>query len=209
MLSQALVDEVVSRSSRSTVREVRLSPPLVCATAFEAHREYIGRVLRRCGASDVDAEDLAQEVFLVMWRRWLDYDHSRPLRPWLAGIASRVAFNHRDRGDREVPAGLIDREDEAPDPEQDLGAARARAAVRKALGRLTEKQRAVLVMHEIDSVPMRDVAALLAIPLFTAYSRLRAARREFGKSGRLFAMGGRRPARARKNPPEGARPSPR
>jgi RNA polymerase sigma-70 factor (ECF subfamily) len=39
-------------------------------------------------------------------------------------------------------------------------------------------RRAVLVMHELDEVPMRQVAAALSIPLFTAYSRLRMARKE-------------------------------
>jgi DNA-directed RNA polymerase specialized sigma24 family protein len=37
----------------------------------------------------------------------------------------------------------------------------------------------VLIMHEVDETPMREIAAQLDIPLFTAYSRLRKARQEF------------------------------
>ena len=46
------------------------------------------------------------------------------------------------------------------------------------LERIPLARRAVLVMHDIDDVPVEDVAAALAIPRFTVYSRLRKARRE-------------------------------
>ena len=47
-----------------------------------------------------------------------------------------------------------------------------------ALERIPLPRRAVLVMHDIDDVPVSQVAATLDIPLFTVYSRLRKARRE-------------------------------
>ena len=47
-----------------------------------------------------------------------------------------------------------------------------------ALERIPLRRRAVLVMHDLDDIPVADVAAVLGIPLFTAYSRLRKARRE-------------------------------
>jgi RNA polymerase sigma-70 factor (ECF subfamily) len=50
--------------------------------------------------------------------------------------------------------------------------------VLSALERIPLPRRAVLVMHDIDDVPVSQVAATLDIPLFTVYSRLRKARRE-------------------------------
>jgi RNA polymerase sigma-70 factor (ECF subfamily) len=155
-----------------------------CLSAFEREYDYIFRTLRRFGASLADAEDLAQEVFLVMWRRWRDYDQDRPLRPWLAGIAFRLVYNHRTRIGREVPGGLIDTEDEAVDPEVQVTAARTRGLVLRLLATLPEKQRVVMVLHEIDGVPIRDVSRVLGVPLFTAYSRLRAARAGFATAVR-------------------------
>ena len=53
--------------------------------------------------------------------------------------------------------------------------------MRAALARVPEKQRIVLVMHEIDGIAVRDIAEALSVPLFSLYSRLRRARRAFAK----------------------------
>src|SRR2546430_8171042 len=155
-----------------------------CIRAFETEFDYVYRALKRHGVNASDAEDLAQEVFLVMWRRWADYDTARPLRPWLAGIAFKVAHDYRRRSGREVPGGLVDAEDQAPGAEEHLASARARTLVLRALGSLPEKQRTIIVMHDLDGASMREIADILSVPLFTAYSRLRSARQAFAKSVR-------------------------
>jgi RNA polymerase sigma-70 factor (ECF subfamily) len=167
---------------------VQAAPPgvtaefLGCIGVLEAHFDYVYHALRRHGVSPVDAEDLVQEVFLVMWRRWAEYDPKRPLRPWLAGIAFRVAYNHRQRSLREVPGGLLDAEDSAPSPEDRLDSVSARALVLRVLAALPEKQRSLIVTHDLEGVPMREIADTLNIPLFTAHTRLRAARQAFAKA---------------------------
>jgi RNA polymerase sigma-70 factor (ECF subfamily) len=75
------------------------------------------------GVAAADAEDLAQEVFLVMWRRRADWDAGRPLRPWLFGVALRIAHEHRHRRGREAPVGLVDQADERPRGEEQVAAA--------------------------------------------------------------------------------------
>ena len=75
-------------------------------------------------------------------------------------------------------SGLWNRHETGPAPDQTLHAKQARALVVAALERLPLPRRAVVVMHEIDDVPVSEVAAVLGIPLFTAYSRLRKGRRE-------------------------------
>ena len=56
-----------------------------------------------------------------------------------------------------------------------------------ALARVPYARRAVLVMHDIDEVPMREIAHALSLPLFTGYSRLRKARREFEAAVRALS----------------------
>ena len=153
-----------------------------CIEAFSRELDYIFRTLRRLGVPRRDEEDLAHEVFLVLHRTWREYDPSRPLRAYLFGIAFRVASSNRRRTWRETSFAVVDAHDRAPVPDRALEAKRARALVLAALARIPLPRRAVLSMHDIDEIPMRDIARELSIPLFTAYSRLRKARREFEKA---------------------------
>ena len=47
---------------------------LSCVGAFEAELDYVYRTIRRMGVRRAEAEDLTQEVFVVLWRRWGDFD---------------------------------------------------------------------------------------------------------------------------------------
>ena len=165
-------------------------PPLAmpgftsCMRAFHAELAYLLRALRRRGVRDEDAEDLAQEVFVVMCRRWADYDHARPLRPWLSGIASRVAHDFRKRAGRELPIGVVNPIDEAPDAEERLSRQRSRVAAQRALASLPPKQRGIFELAELEGLPISAICAHQAISAFTAYARLRKARQAFMKAVR-------------------------
>jgi RNA polymerase sigma-70 factor (ECF subfamily) len=163
-----------------------MEPPaadfLRCVGAFDAEFDYVHQVLRRQGVAPSDAEDLAQEVFLVMWRRWSQYDSRRAIRPWLAGIAFRVAYNHRQRAAREVPGGLLDLQDHRPDPEQAVAADNLRSLVWRVLSSMPEKHRFLLLTHDVDGVSVREIADTLAVPIPTAHTRLRAARLAFARA---------------------------
>jgi RNA polymerase sigma-70 factor, ECF subfamily len=152
------------------------------ARAFEEHFTFIFRTLVRHGVSRVDAEDVAQEVFLVMWRRRDDYEADRPLRPWLAGIATRLALKHVIR--RRFAAcsvGEVDLVDAAPLPDDRLASARARQLALSALSRLPNRHRTALVRHALDGLSVKDLAALWSVPLQTAYTRVRVARLAFAE----------------------------
>jgi RNA polymerase sigma-70 factor (ECF subfamily) len=150
-----------------------------CLEAFQRELDYVFRTLRRLGASPSEVEDLAQEVFLALRRSWPEYDRDRPLRPYLFGIAFRIASAHQRKRSREVAFGVVELSDGGPGPEDALQTKQARAMVLAALERIPLPRRAVLVMHDLDDVSVGDIAKVLAIPLFTAYSRLRKARKEF------------------------------
>jgi RNA polymerase sigma-70 factor (ECF subfamily) len=171
-----------------------------CMRVVESEFHYVYRLLRRWGMNHADAEDVAQEVFLVMWRRRREWDRERSLRPWLAEVAFRLALAQRRRHRREVPSEQIDAEDTKLDLDDQIGLAQARGMFLQILARLSAKQRAVFVLHELDELPIRDVAERLGLPLFTTYSRLRAARAAFAKELRRLQLVNsvrRRPARVR------------
>ena len=149
-----------------------------CVSAFYVELEYVQRTLRRLGTDRSEIDDLAQDVFLVLHRRWGEYDPSRPLRPYLFGIALRIALAHQRKRYREVAFGTVELGDDGPGPEDALSSKQTHALLQAALQRIPLPRRTVLVMHELDLVPVTEVATTLSIPLFTVYSRLRKARRE-------------------------------
>jgi RNA polymerase sigma-70 factor (ECF subfamily) len=147
-------------------------------SCYETEFDFLCRTLRRLGAKPSDVEDFAHEVFLVLRERWDTYDPSRPLRPFLFGIAYRVVLKHRRRHREEPTEEVVPNEVEIG-PEHQLETEQKRRLVLLALEAIPYERRAVFVMRELDDTPMQDIARTLRIPLFTAYSRLRKARREF------------------------------
>jgi RNA polymerase sigma-70 factor (ECF subfamily) len=145
---------------------------------FREHGAFVWRLLRRLGASPVDADDLCQEVFLVLHRRFADIDTSRPLRPWVYGVAIRLASDHRRRRRfREDARANV----EACAPalqHEDLERRQARDLLQEAIARLDEAKRAIFVLHELEELTMTEIAEALSCPVQTAYSRLHAARKE-------------------------------
>ncbi|MEO7112133.1 MAG: sigma-70 family RNA polymerase sigma factor, partial [Polyangiaceae bacterium] len=133
-------------------------------------------------------------VFLAMHLGWSDFDPSRPIKPWLFGITFRIASHHRRRSGYQREALDDDAETERPDPsplaDEQLDDHRTRAQVLRALEKLDLNRRAVLIMHDLDEIPMREIAKALKIPIFTAYSRLRVARQEFAAAARRVRIGG-------------------
>jgi len=60
---------------------------------YDRHAEVVFRNLHRLGVRAADVPDLLQETFLVVHRRWVDYDPNRPIEGWLWGIAAGLARN--------------------------------------------------------------------------------------------------------------------
>ena len=73
--------------------------------AYQQEITYVFHALRWLGARPQEIEDLAQEVFIALRRAWSRYDSSRPLRPYLFGVAFRVVSMQRRKTKREVAFG--------------------------------------------------------------------------------------------------------
>src|SRR5207253_5341542 len=178
------------------LRLVHSAPPLplpetTCLEAFDRELDYVFQTLRRLGASPDEAEDLAQEVFVVLYKNWSTFETTRPLRPYLFGVAFRIVSAHRRRRARERPRADLDVEDGAAGPEGALQNKESVALLLSALERVPLPRRAVVVLHELDGVPVADIARTLSISRFGAYARLRKGHKELAVAvRRLLKTGG-------------------
>jgi RNA polymerase sigma-70 factor, ECF subfamily len=147
---------------------------------FDQHFDYVWNSLRRLGVRESDLEDLSHEVFLKVHGRLDHYDATRPIRPWLFGFAYRVASDHRRlaRHRLEVLGAPVEAVDPVRPPDERIEADEERALVDTALAGMDFDRRAVLVLHDVEEVPVPAIAEELGVPLNTAYSRLRLAREE-------------------------------
>jgi len=146
------------------------------AALFDAHHSRLYRLARRLARDPEDARDLVQEAFLRAARKpaSIPADDSGA-EAWLVRVLVNLC---RDRGRRlavrrSKPAAL--EPTAAGDPES---AAIARATVQSALARLSPRRRAVIVMHELEDRPVRQVASLLGVSQVTVRWHLAAARRQ-------------------------------
>lgn len=151
--------------------------------------KHVWHTLRRLGVREADLEDAAHDVFVVAHRRLSTYDPTRPLKPWLSGIAFRYAADERRRLRHRVEEltpceSLEARACPRPSPEEHLSQDEQRARVQRALDALPMERRVVFVMCEIDQTPGPEVAFALGLPLNTVYSRLRLARQDFADAVR-------------------------
>lgn len=153
---------------------------------YREHFEYVWASLRRLGVRPPNLEDVTQDVFLTVHRRLHTYDPARPLRPWIFGIAMRVASDFRKLARHRREVGPIPGEAASNDarPDHQAGDLEARRIVAEALRAIGESRRPVFILHDIDELVMREVAEVLSIPLHTGYSRLRKAREEFASAVR-------------------------
>jgi RNA polymerase sigma-70 factor (ECF subfamily) len=135
---------------------------------YDRELDYVWRTLRRFGIPPEDVQDAAHEVFLLLHRRWEELDRERSLRPWLFGVARRVASDFRSKRREHSTA-------EEPQSTGDPLAAQ-RALLRKAMEVLDDDRRAVIILHDLEGHTGAEIATLLDIPINTVHSRLRLAR---------------------------------
>ncbi len=157
------------------------APALDFTALYEAELTHVWHTLRRFGVHERDLEDLCHDVFVAFYRGRDRFDPARPIRPWLSGIAFRVASDYRRRAQhrRELPGETPAQAAPGPSADERLEMRQEQDLVLAALQALDEGRRAVLVMHDLDEQGMPEIAEALQLPLNTAYSRLRLARVDF------------------------------
>lgn len=169
--------------------EKEAGPEEACVAAFDKDLDYVFETLRRLGARTAELEDLAHDVFLVLYRNWPTLDTSRTLRPYLFGVAFRIVCAHNRRRSREVYNAGLEAVDGALGQDDNLQSKQSVALLLSALELVPLPRRAVVIMHELDEIPVNIIAETLTITRFGVHARLRKGRLELARAVRQLQNG--------------------
>jgi len=160
------------------------------AVLLERHRGSVVHFMYRMVQNQAVSEELAQEVFLRVYRSRSTYEPTAKFTTWLFRIATHVALNSIRDGKKEKGHESLDVEtadgmerqvaDRQPTVEQEMVHEVKRREVRQAIEALPAKQRAAVLMHKYEGLDYAQIAAVLSCSesaikslLFRAYESLR------------------------------------
>jgi RNA polymerase sigma-70 factor (ECF subfamily) len=155
---------------------------------IDAHQHrVIGTVAKMLG-DDSDAEDIAQQVFIRVWKSAARYEPTAKFTTWLFKITRNLVFNELRRRKRHPAHSLDaatedDRPMQAPDPttkapDDALLNNEMQTAIQRAIDELPEIQRMAIVLRRYDDVPYEDIGEILGLSVPAVKSVLFRARTE-------------------------------
>lgn len=168
------------------------------ALLLDKHRASVIHFVYRLVQEQAVAEELAQEVFLRVFRSRSSYEPTAKFTTWLFRIATHLALNwlrdekhervqeRLDEGTRDLPAREVS--DRRPSVEDELMYESKLQEVRLAVAALPEKQRAAVLMHKYEEMDYVQISKVLGCSesavkslLFRAYETLRARLAHMGR----------------------------
>jgi RNA polymerase sigma-70 factor, ECF subfamily len=184
----------MARSDVQLMLDVKAGDEQSFALLLQRYRSPLVNFIYRMVRNREQAEDLAQEVFLRVYRARADYVPSAKFTTWLFRIATNLALNSvRDNRHQRLELSLdapmnsedgderpLDVADKHPDIEQHLVEEARRKMIRHAIDKLPEKQRAAVLLHKYQELDYNEIAKILECSesalkslLFRAYEALR------------------------------------
>jgi RNA polymerase sigma-70 factor (ECF subfamily) len=140
------------------------------------------RVLGFLGVPGQDREDVAQEVFLRVFRHFRSYRRGREFGAWIYRVTVNAAHDYRGRTSRrardEAPwSEGFEREDTRPGPAEAAMRSEAWHSLEAALDALSERERTIFVLRELEGLESREISRALGITSITVRRHLSRARR--------------------------------
>ncbi|HXT75110.1 MAG TPA: sigma-70 family RNA polymerase sigma factor [Candidatus Eisenbacteria bacterium] len=186
----------MARSDVQLMLDVKAGDEQSFALLLQRYRSPLVNFLYRMVRNREQAEDLAQEVFIRVYRARADYVPSAKFTTWLFRIATNLALNSvRDTRHQRAEISLdapittdaedgdektIDAPDKHPNIEQHLVEEDRKKMIRHAIEKLPEKQRAAVLLHKYQELDYNEIAKILECSesalkslLFRAYETLR------------------------------------
>ena len=150
-------------------------------SVFEEYGPRLRTYYLRQGVSPAQADELIQEVMLVVWNKSDGFDPEQgTLGTWIFTIARNrmidsIRRQHRPKPDPDDPCWVEDKLDQTASPESAAHRRRRAESLAAALRELSQDQRAILELLYFEGKSMSEVADAQGIPLGTLKSRVRRA----------------------------------
>ncbi len=157
------------------------------------HQQRLFRYLRRLLGDETMAEDLFQQTWVRVAERIRSFDAARPFGPWLLTVGRNLALDHLRRyrpqslDEADEPVAPAERSSSAGDALERLALRERRERLEAALTGLAAHDREVLSLRFDEELSLKEIAALVGVPLPTAKARLYRALRRLRT--RLLTMG--------------------
>src|SRR5713226_6640344 len=170
----------MARSDVQLMLDVKAGDEQSFALLLHRYRRPLINFLYRMVRNREQAEDLAQEVFIRVYRAREDYVPSAKFTTWLFRIATNLALNSvRDNRYQRMEISL-DAPEKHPNIEQHLIEETRKKMIRHAIEKLPEKQRAAVLLHKYQELDYGEISKILECSesalkslLFRAYETLR------------------------------------
>lgn len=178
-LSEAAPQEIARLIARAQAGELRAFDQIM----LDHQRRIVSLAWRLLGNQD-DARDAAQETFLRVYKHLNKFDPSQEFSAWLYRIAVNVcrdfARKHQHRRhssfEAEIEAGNISEPVSPHNTEHSAMHAQEQRIVLKALAMLPEKERAAIVLRDLEGLPTEEVARILGSSPTTVRSQISSGR---------------------------------
>jgi RNA polymerase sigma-70 factor, ECF subfamily len=167
-------------SAASSGTHARALPPPSFQEVYASYFGFVWRTAANRGIPRAALDDVTQEVFIVIDRKLHEFEGRASLRTWIAAIVRRVVADYiKKRGNRPAADETLEREPASEaDPER-LEQNAALELLDGLLAKMSDEQREVFVLHEIEELSGAEIAEVTGVNENTVWTRLRAARRIF------------------------------
>jgi RNA polymerase sigma factor (sigma-70 family) len=158
---------------------VQAGEPSHLALLFERHHVALFRYLLYLSRNQALSEDLVQEAFLRVLKYAHSYDASLAFPVWLFGIGRNLYYDSLNRNRAEAPnTGFIEMRSTEPMPEELITRKQDVMFLQKALQRLPEDKREVLILSRFHNLRYEDIARITHCEIGTVKVRVYRALRE-------------------------------
>lgn len=163
-------------SEKWHLRRIRAGDRQACTDLIDKHYQQVYWYLLDLSKNQEQAADLTQDTFAKAWLALPGFRGDSSFRTWFFAIArNEFLLQLRTQGRAPELAEYLDLEilpDPAPSAEQRFSSRQLQAQIREEVGHLPGKYREVVALHYFSRLSLREVAAVLQVPLGTVKSRL-------------------------------------